>query len=887
MGLQSFAVTSLLFTKLVIPPVRSPRVARPHLVARLRETRPVSVVIAPAGYGKTTLLTEWIDTAHPSVAWLSLDEGDNDPVRFWSYVVAALDARQAGLGETARLLLAAPQPLSYAAVVSALCNDILALPQALTLVLDDFHVIDEPAIHAAVAYLIDHQPPNLRLVIGSRVDPPLPLPRLRARDQLREVRVESLRFTPEEARAFLRDVMGLRLTPVDVSALVARTEGWAAGLQLAALSLQGRPDPAAQIASFGGDHPNVADYLVDEVLARLPADVQTALMRTAVADHVCAPLAATLLDQSSESAQATLDSLEHANLFLECVDRDRHWFHYHQLFAQALRQRLKRADPDLARALHRRASEWFARSGQIAEALRQAQAASAYADVADLLLSHAMQELLEGRAATVLSALDSIPPALWPTRPRLYVLRAATLVSLARYSEVEPGLMGLDLALATLPVEEARVIASEQQALLAVALSFLIDPRALALAQQALRELPVESSLFALLRVSLSAAYLATGDLASARGIIEQTLAGVPRHPATRLLRLGLVTNRIFVLLAQGQLVEASDAVRALDVEMPDPPPPLPGVAFLFAQRGTIALHRNNVDAAEPDARLGLDLARATGDVAAELYALATLALVHLARGDGPAADAALREAEILARDERVARPLANVVIGVRGLLTARQRDRQAALDWLETYHDRAPSAAALTPYDWHLPARAWALWVCGERSAARQELVALRAAAGVNGHGYFQLWATIGLALTADSVEDAHAELGRALALAAPQGYVRVFLDEGEPLRIILRDWIASAPATDPQLAFARRLLAAFPTDPTPLATQRLASTLSPREREVLGLMVAGLSNPEIAERLVVGVSTVKKHVNAIFAKLDVTHRAAAVARARDLGLV
>jgi LuxR family maltose regulon positive regulatory protein len=207
MGLWSFAVTSLLFTKLVIPPVRSPRIARPHLVARLRETRPVSVVIAPAGYGKTTLLTEWIDTAHPSVAWLSLDEGDNDPVRFWSYVVAALDARQAGLGETARLLLAAPQPLSYAAVVSALCNDILALPQALTLVLDDYHVIDEPAIHAAVAYLIDHQPPNLRLVIGSRVDPPLPLPRLRARDQLREVRVESLRFTPEEARAFLRDVM--------------------------------------------------------------------------------------------------------------------------------------------------------------------------------------------------------------------------------------------------------------------------------------------------------------------------------------------------------------------------------------------------------------------------------------------------------------------------------------------------------------------------------------------------------------------------------------------------------------------------------------------------------------------------------------------------------
>ena len=196
-------------------------------------------------------------------------------------------------------------------------------------------------------------------------------------------------------------------------------------------------------------------------------------------------------------------------------------------------------------------------------------------------------------------------------------------------------------------------------------------------------------------------------------------MAGVPRHPATRLLRLGLVTNRIFVLLAQGQLVEASDAVRALDAEMPDPPPPLPGVAFLFAQRGTIALHRNNVDAAEPDARLGLDLARATGDVAAELYALATLALVHLARGDGPAADAALREAEILARDERVARPLANVVIGVRGLLTARQRDRQAALDWLETYHDRAPSAAALTPYDWHLPAWAWALWVCGERSAA------------------------------------------------------------------------------------------------------------------------------------------------------------------------
>lgn len=887
MGLQSFAVTSLLFTKLDIPPVRSPRVVRPHLVARLRETRPVTVVIAPAGYGKTTLLTEWIDAAHLAVAWLSLDDGDNDPVRFWSYVVAALSARQAGLGEMARMLLAAPQPLSYAGVVSALCNDILALPQALTLVLDDYHVIAEPSVHAAVAYLIDHQPPNLRLVIGSRVDPPLPLPRLRARDQLREVRVESLRFTQEESRAFLTEVMGLRLTSVDVSALVARTEGWAAGLQLAALSLQGRPDPAAQIASFGGDHPVVADYLVDEVLAQLPVELQSALMRTAVADHVCAPLAATLLDQSSEVAQATLDRIEHANLFLERVDRDRYWFHYHQLFAQALRQRLKRADPDLARALHRRASEWFARSGQIAEALSQALAASAYADVAHLLLSHAMQELLEGRAATVLSALDAIPPEWWPTRPRLYVLRAATQVSLARYSHVEPGLMGLDVALATLPVDEAHVIASEQRALLAVALSFLIDPRALPLAQQALGELPAHSPLFALLRVSLSAAYLATGDLASARGIIEHTLAGVPRLAATRLLRLGLVTNRIFVLLAQGQLVEASDAVRALDAEMPDPPPPLPGVAFLFAQRGTIALHRNNVDTAEPDARLGLDLARATGDVAAELYALVTLALVYQARGDGPAAESVLREAEALARDERVARPLANVVIGVRGLLTARQGDRLAALDWLETYHDRGQAAASLTPYDWHLPARAWVMWACGQRAAARQELGALRAAAEISGHGYFQLWASVGLVLMADSAAEARAELGRALALAASQGYVRVFLDEGEPLGVIVRDWIAVAPPTDPHHAFARRLLAAFPTHPAPVATQRLASPLSPREHEVLGLIAAGLSNTEVAERLIVGVSTVKKHVNAIFAKLDVTHRAAAVARARDLGLL
>ncbi len=879
-------MTSLLYTKLVIPPVRSPRVARPHLVARLRETRPVTVVIAPAGYGKTTLLTEWIDTAHPSVAWLSLDEGDRDPVRFWSYVVAALAASQPGLGETAGLLLAAPQPLGYAAVVNALCNDILALPQALTLVLDDYHVVDEPTIQAAVTYLIDHQPPNFRLVIGSRVDPSLPLPRLRARDQLREVRAESLRFTPEEARVFLTEVMGLRLTPVDLNALVARTEGWAAGLQLAALSLQGRPDPAAQIASFDGAHPNVADYLVDEVLARLSADVQTALMRTAVADHICAPLAATLLDQPIEVAQTMLDQLEHANLFLESVDRDRYWFHYHQLFAQALRQRLQRAEPVLARTLHRRASDWFARAGQIEEALRQALAASAYADVADLLLHHAMQELLEGRAATVLSSLDAIPPELWPARPRLYVLRAATQVSLARYRDVEPGLHALDAALATLPPADAQAIASEQRALLAVALSFLIDPRALPLAQQALRDLPAENPLSALLRVSLSAAYLATGDLATARAIIEQTLAGVPSQPATRLLRLGLVTNRIFVLLAQGQLAEASEAITTLDAEMPDPPPPLPGVAFLFAQRGTIALHRNHIDAAEPDVQLGLDLARATGDVSAELYALATLALVYQARGDASAADAALCEAEAVVRDERVAPPLANVVIGVRGLLTARQGERSDALDWLENHYDRGQVAEALTPYDWHLPARAWVLWACGDRAAAHQELVALRTAAEANGHMYFQLWACIGLALTADSVAEARAECGRALALAAPQGYVRVFLDEGEALRIILRDWIDAASSNDPRLAFARRLLAAFPA-PTPDRPDRLASPLSPREREVLGLIVAGLSNPEIAERLVVGVSTVKKHVNAIFAKLDVTHRAAAAARARDLGLV
>src|SRR6266508_896568 len=414
----------LLATKVNIPRTRPDRLARARLFQRLDEgmARALALVCTPAGFGKTTLLAHWATNTNRAVAWLSLDPDHNDPARFWRYVVAALDRAREGLGEQLRPLLTAPTPLSGHGVVTALINQFQAQPDELALVLDDYHVIEEAAIHDSLGFLLRHLPPQLHLVVSSRSDPPLPLARLRARGQLAELRAADLRFTAEETAAFLQEAWGLDLSLEAVAALETRTEGWAVGLQLAALSLRERPDPDAFLGAFAGTHRYVLDYLSEEVLERQPDRVRAFLLETSVLERLSGPLCDAVTGGSD--GQDMLEELERANLFLVPLDEQRRWYRYHHLFAELLRARLQRAEADRVPELHRRAASWCERHGVTDDAIRHALASGDALWAARLVEEHLGETLRRGESAILARWLSLLPDDAIRSRPPLCLAQA-------------------------------------------------------------------------------------------------------------------------------------------------------------------------------------------------------------------------------------------------------------------------------------------------------------------------------------------------------------------------------------------------------------------------------------------------------------------------------
>src|SRR2546422_6002725 len=376
--------TPILATKLYIPPPPPKVVLRPRLIERLNEGlhRKLTLISAPAGFGKTTLVSKWVASCDRQVAWLSLDEGDSDPTRFLTYLVAALRTIAPNIGEGVLGVLQSPQPPPTETILTALLNEITTIPDNFVLVLDDYHVIDAKPVDQALTYLVEHLPPQMHLVIATREDPALPLARLRAGGHLTEVRAVDLRFTPSEAAAFLNQVMGLSLSAADIAALEDHTEGWIAGLQLAALSMQGHQDVPGFIRAFAGDHRYIVDYLVEEVLQRQPAPVRSFLLQTAILDRLSGPLCDAVTGQ--EKGNVRLEALEHGNFFVVALDDTRHWYRYHHLFAEVLSAHLLAEQPDQVATLHRRASAWYKQHGSVADAIRHALAAGDFGRSADL-----------------------------------------------------------------------------------------------------------------------------------------------------------------------------------------------------------------------------------------------------------------------------------------------------------------------------------------------------------------------------------------------------------------------------------------------------------------------------------------------------------------------
>jgi len=889
--------TPLLTTKLYLPPTRPNRVPRPRLTTRLNESHPLTLVAAPAGFGKTTTLSEWIPKSQHCVTWLSLDDADNDPTRFWMYVISALQKLRADLGESALALLQSPQPPPIMSILTTLINEIADFPESFSLVLDDYHLITTQPIHEALAFLLDHLPPHVRVIVTTRADPPLPLARLRARDQLTELRADDLRFTPDEATQFLNQVMGLTLSAGDIAALEARTEGWVAGLQLAALSMQGRDDTSNFIEAFSGSHRHVLTYLIEEVLDRRPQGTLNFLLQTSILDRLCGPLCEAVTE--SADGQATLEKLEQANLFIAPLDDEGRWYRYHHLFADVLRNRLRQTQPDQTPELHRRASGWFERNGLTSEAIQQALAAKDFERAAQLIEDQVQAASAGLHAYTAQAWLNALPRELRQTRPRLLLAEAWAGMGLGQVTGLEENLLAVEALLAEMSPESARPLRGEIAALRAMFLSFRAEfAGTINFARQALADLPADNEALRLsVMVALATAYSQLGYLAEADQIATMALASRQFTPEL----LGL-QSAVTVMLGMTRVVQTRlrDALMLLQqavalLERQGRPLPLATTAFARYELGLLLYELNALGEAEPYMRGALEICQAIGHPLLQAYVQAGLAHLTQTVGDAGAAAQNMERAVNLARSLNLPATL-RVIEAYQTHLWLRQGSLGAAVEWAGAYaREPEDQTRPLTPLDF-APFALARVWLAQGRTAEVMELLArLHHAAEAVGNRRAMLWALMLQALTRHAQSrnaEALATLEQALTIAEPEGYVRLFVDEGEPMRLLISDFRLKI--DDGRLrAYADQLLAAFPNPlpvtniQSPILQSSLVEPLSDRELGVLRLLASGLSDRAIAEKLVLAIGTVKKHLNNIYGKLGAHTRTQALVRAKELNLL
>ena len=904
-------VGPLLETKLHVPRWRRSLVARPRLSERLSRgaESALTLVSAPAGFGKTTLLAEWLAAAPAdgrSVAWLSLDQRDNDPALFWTYLVAALKTAAPGEGAGALSLLHPPRPPGEAGLVTLL-NDLDAISDDVVLVLDDYHVIDAREVQDGMAFLLEHLPRQIHLVIGSRTDPALPLARLRGRGELVEIRAADLRFTPGEAAAYLNGVMGLALAAADVAALEGRTEGWIAALQLAALSMQGREDTAAFIAGFAGDDRYIVDFLAEEVLQRQPGHVQQFLLRTCILDRLCGPLCDAVTGQ--DDGKAMLAALERGNLFLVPLDDRRQWYRYHQLFADVLQARLRDERPEEVPDLHRRASGWHEQNGEPSEAIRHALAAGDFERAADLVELAIPAMLRSRQEAAVLGWLELLPDEVVRVRPVLSVGFAGALLAGGVFEGVEARLRDAEQWLdgttgigqgSQAPAAEMVVVDDAEFRRLPAEIELYRAAQALARgdgpgtvrhARRARELSPADEHLGRASAAALMGlASWASGDLEAGYSGYAECMAG--------LRRAGYIADTFGCAIAladirrtQGRLGEAMRTYeQALQRALQQGGAVLRGTADMYVGMSEVYRERDDLHAATQQLLRSQELGEHIGLPQNRYRWRVAMARIREAEGDLGGALDLLNEAERLYVGDFF--PNVRPVPALRARVRIAQGELGEALGWArERGLSVADDLSYLREFEHITLARVLLAGYTAERAersiqeATRLLERLLRAAEeGQRTGSVIEILALQALAYQArDDIPAALASLRRAVTLAEPEGYVRIFADEGPAMASLLRAFSKQGTARN----YVRRLLAAVTKteDATP-AGQGLIEPLSERELDVLRLLGTDLGGPDIARELVVSLNTVRTHTKNIYAKLDVNNRRAAVRRARELGL-
>lgn len=908
LGAGAAASTPLLMTKLYVPRARQDVVSRPRLEARLGRglAAPLILISAPAGFGKTTVAAQWTGQINMPVAWLSLDVSDNEPSLFLRYVIAALQSVAPQIGTNANALLQGPQPPTTSTLLTLVLNDLAALDHDLLLVMDDYHLVHNAAVHEAVQFLLQRLPPQFRLVIITREDPPFPLTTMRAQRRLAELRARDLRFSLDEAATLLRVMMGLQVTDAEIQAVETRTEGWVAGLHLAALAMQNRGEVQHFVQAFTGTNRFILEYLVEEVVERLPAHLRDFLLRTSILERFCAPLCDAVIlggvsDRNNPVSRLLIEQIERMNLFVIPLDDQRQWYRFHHLFADALRERLKNgAAPAQLSALYTRASQWCESEGLIVEAINYAIRSGDSNRTADLLERYGDIMTMQRGPAVLIQWIVGLPRELLALRPQLALTYSWGLILTDHFAEAEALLNEAEPAIQA-QSPDGRGALAEQAAAQRTTIALMTEASPSAI-------IAIGRHTFDIISDPLSPAARSTGlMLGCGYALHGEDLAALQTWQAATeacqatgdgLMEVVIAAHLARVLPYRGELRQVDTLLRRLLARADEPYlQAIPTRAYAWTFLAWILYEQNALAEALRCCKDSIELSKAWSMPRFTFFTHVINGLAKQTTGDPIGAQESMNSALRMIEQNNLKQPFLSVP-AYQARLWLMQGKLEAATGWMEPWE--AKLRAPLEPaYDLDYLTVARVFFAHGRLEEADNLITRVLARVEALGRTGYAIEAYALQALVAHAQHDhdrAIAALTSALTRAEPQGYIRTFVDFGAPMHELLQEVLAH----DISPAYCERLLAAFPqqepaeppqaerANPRTLRrSNALPEPLNEREREVLGLIAQGLSNQQIADRLVVALSTVKWHINNLYGKLDVGTRTQALARAAELDLI